>query len=71
MQEEAMMAAGCGHSFSKASITTWLRQNHHSCPVCKRSLTEAQLVPNYALRSAIERYTHSRWYHVPVVCESL
>ena len=55
-QEEAMMAAGCGHSFSKASITTWLRQNHAVCPVCKSSLTEAQLVPNYALRSAIERY---------------
>ena len=51
-----MMAAGCGHSFSKASITTWLRQNHAVCPVCKSSLTEAQLVPNYALRSAIERY---------------
>lgn len=55
-QEEAMMAAKCGHSFSKASITMWLRQNHSSCPVCKASLHENQLVPNYALRSAIERY---------------
>jgi F-box/WD-40 domain protein 7 len=51
-----MMAAKCGHSFSKASITAWLRQNHPTCPVCKTALEEGQLVPNYALRSAIERY---------------
>ncbi len=51
-----MMASGCGHSFSKDSITTWLRQNHPVCPVCKHSLTVEQLVPNYALRSVIERY---------------
>ncbi|ELR25200.1 Ubox domain containing protein [Acanthamoeba castellanii str. Neff] len=64
LMEEAMMAAGCGHSFSKASITTWLRQNHSVCPVCKSSLTEAQLVPNYALRSAIERYQTKRGHTV-------
>jgi hypothetical protein len=51
-----MMASGCGHSFSKETITTWLRQNHPVCPVCKHSLTVEQLVPNYALRSVIERY---------------
>jgi hypothetical protein len=62
------MVTPCGHSFSTSSITAWLRQQGSStkvCPVCKSTINDS-LVPNWALRNAVDRYTrpprpHSLW----------
>ncbi len=53
------MVTPCGHSFSSSSITAWLRQQGSAtkkCPVCKSTINES-LIPNWALRNAVDRYT--------------
>jgi hypothetical protein len=53
------MVTPCGHSFSSSSITAWLRQQGSAtkkCPVCKSTINES-VVPNWALRNAVDRYT--------------
>jgi hypothetical protein len=62
LQEDAVMVTPCGHSFSTSSITAWLRQQGSStkvCPVCKSTINES-LIPNWALRNAVDRYTPYR-----------
>jgi len=52
------MVTPCGHSFSTSSITAWLRQQGSAtkkCPVCKSTINES-LIPNWALRNAVDRY---------------
>jgi hypothetical protein len=62
------MVTPCGHSFSTTSITSWLRQcggGAKTCPVCKSVISES-VVPNWALRNAVDRYPHlscSCWRH--------
>jgi len=54
---EDAMVAPCGHSFSKESIERWVNTDGKGfCPLCKTSLTIAQLHPNYALRDAVNNY---------------
>lgn len=58
VMEDAVMVTPCGHSFSSSSITAWLRQQGSAtkkCPVCKSTINES-LVPNWALRNAVDRY---------------
>lgn len=58
VMEDAVMVTPCGHSFSTSSITAWLRQQGSStkvCPVCKSTINDS-LVPNWALRNAVDRY---------------
>jgi hypothetical protein len=44
-----------GRSYERAAITQWLRSNPHS-PLTREPMTLASLKPNYALKSAIERF---------------
>eukprot|EP01113_Clastostelium_recurvatum_P029178 TRINITY_DN3521_c0_g1_i1.p1 TRINITY_DN3521_c0_g1~~TRINITY_DN3521_c0_g1_i1.p1 ORF type:complete len:672 (-),score=209.61 TRINITY_DN3521_c0_g1_i1:68-2083(-) len=54
VMEDAMMTP-CGHSFSESSITEWLRKHQH-CPICNKGLKIGQILPNYALRTAISKF---------------
>lgn len=50
------MMTPCGHSFSETSIIGWLHTNNH-CPLCNKTLKKSDILPNYALRTAIARYS--------------
>jgi hypothetical protein len=56
----------CGHSYSKETITKWLSTGPRSeCPVCKTAITQQQLIPNWALRNAVERYFTLLLLYIP------
>jgi hypothetical protein len=63
------MVTPCGHSFSTTSITAWLRQQGSTkvCPVCKSTINE-NLIPNWALRNAVDRYTP---YSLTTLCRDM
>lgn len=42
-----------GHTYDRSSIERWLEQGHKTCPVTGMRLRHMELVPNFALRSAI------------------
>lgn len=44
-----------GHTYERTAIEQWL-QTHNTSPLSNARLTMADLKPNYALRSAIERF---------------
>jgi hypothetical protein len=44
-----------GRTYERAAIMQWLRTNPHS-PLTREPMTLSSLKPNYALKSAIERY---------------
>eukprot|EP00277_Geminigera_cryophila_P023406 CAMPEP_0179474682 /NCGR_PEP_ID=MMETSP0799-20121207/54066_1 /TAXON_ID=46947 /ORGANISM="Geminigera cryophila, Strain CCMP2564" /LENGTH=91 /DNA_ID=CAMNT_0021283845 /DNA_START=1 /DNA_END=272 /DNA_ORIENTATION=+ len=44
-----------GHTYSRAPISRWLA-THNTSPLTKTALTDKRLVPNYALRAAIEEW---------------
>ena len=44
-----------GRTYERSAITQWLRSNPHS-PLTREPMTLSVLKPNYALKSAIERY---------------
>lgn len=44
-----------GNTYEKQAILQWLRANPHS-PMTRQPMSASSLKPNYALRSAIERY---------------
>eukprot|EP01102_Stenamoeba_stenopodia_P014042 TRINITY_DN4631_c0_g1_i3.p1 TRINITY_DN4631_c0_g1~~TRINITY_DN4631_c0_g1_i3.p1 ORF type:complete len:268 (-),score=33.49 TRINITY_DN4631_c0_g1_i3:45-848(-) len=45
----------CGHSFSQYSVEDWL-EKHKTCPLCNSPLAKADVVPNFSLREAIQKY---------------
>ena len=47
-----------GRSYERAAITQWLRTNPHS-PITRQPMTASSLKPNYALKTAIERFNAS------------
>ena len=47
-----------GHTFERSAITTWLSKSKTS-PITRKPLQVSQLVPNRALREAIERVSSS------------
>jgi hypothetical protein len=51
--------AADGHTYERSAITTWLVHCQQS-PITRSHMTAEELVPNRALRSAIEHYTTSR-----------
>lgn len=56
--QEFAVVGPCGHSYSEETITKWLSIGPRSvCPVCKTAITQQQLIPNWALRNAVERYS--------------
>lgn len=44
-----------GNTYERSAINQWLRTNPHS-PLTRQPMTVASLKPNFALRTAIERY---------------
>jgi U-box domain len=44
-----------GNTYERSAITEWLR-THTTSPITREPMTAANLVPNYALRSMIERH---------------
>jgi hypothetical protein len=44
-----------GRTYERSAITEWLR-THTTSPITREPMTAASLVPNYALRSMIERH---------------
>eukprot|EP01103_Thecamoeba_quadrilineata_P002991 TRINITY_DN1282_c0_g1_i1.p1 TRINITY_DN1282_c0_g1~~TRINITY_DN1282_c0_g1_i1.p1 ORF type:complete len:183 (+),score=15.21 TRINITY_DN1282_c0_g1_i1:127-675(+) len=63
---EAAVMISCGHSFSSASINRWLVEND-KCPVCKQYVGREKPRANYALRSAIEKYTKKHGITLPEI----
>jgi hypothetical protein len=47
-----------GRSYERAAITQWLRTNPHS-PITRQPMNVSSLKPNYALKTAIDRFTAS------------
>ena len=45
-----------GFSYEREAITEWLRGGQSTSPLTGAPLDHAQLVPNHALRSAIQQY---------------
>lgn len=43
-----------GHTYDKECIERWLAQGHRTCPVTGQRLRHLELVPNFALRNAIQ-----------------
>eukprot|EP00240_Pyramimonas_obovata_P003772 CAMPEP_0118940546 /NCGR_PEP_ID=MMETSP1169-20130426/31720_1 /TAXON_ID=36882 /ORGANISM="Pyramimonas obovata, Strain CCMP722" /LENGTH=361 /DNA_ID=CAMNT_0006885067 /DNA_START=143 /DNA_END=1225 /DNA_ORIENTATION=+ len=57
VMREPVICIGDGHSYEKAAIQAWFHKSgNHTSPLTGRELagTELELVPNFALRSAIE-----------------
>jgi hypothetical protein len=52
--------ASDGHSYERASITTWLCTGRTTSPVTNLPLGNGSLVPNLALRGAIEEFLRTR-----------
>jgi len=44
-----------GHTYERTAITEWLT-NHSQSPLTRQLMTQLDLTPNYALRSAIDRW---------------
>lgn len=51
MSDPVILATG--HTYDRSSIEKWLDQGHKTCPVTGMRLRHLELVPNFALRSAI------------------
>lgn len=52
MIEPVMISTG--HTYDKEYIEKWLSQGHKICPVTGQKLRNLELLPNYALRNAIQ-----------------
>lgn len=48
------IVASCGHSFEKKNIYDWVKINRN-CPVCKRKAELSDLIPNFALKTIIQK----------------
>ena len=51
MSDPVILATG--QSYHRASIVRWLEAGHKTCPSTGTRLRHLELVPNFALRSAI------------------
>ena len=47
-----------GTTYERSAILSWLKK-HNNDPLTKKKLTKDMLIPNYALRSAIQEYKES------------
>jgi STIP1 family protein 1 len=70
LMEDAVIATTSGHSFDKKSILACLAMKKE-CPLSRAPLTEAQLVPNWALRSAINEWVSSRPWSNPKLARNV
>ena len=49
------MITKCGHSFDSESLDDWLKNGRNDCPSCKKAFSKADLVPDYFIRSLINK----------------
>ena len=54
MVDPVMVATG--HTYDRPFIQRWLEQGHKTCPVTGVKLRHLELIPNFALRSAIQEW---------------
>lgn len=52
MADPVMVATG--HTYDRVCIEKWLQQGHRTCPATGLKLRHLELVPNHALRNAIQ-----------------
>jgi hypothetical protein len=50
----------CAHNFERQAVTDWLRLGNRCCPISRKPLTKANLVPNHTLAEQIEKW---KWQH--------
>jgi U-box domain len=50
----------CAHNFERKAVHEWLQAGHSCCPISRKPLTEADLVPNHRLAERIERWKWQR-----------
>jgi hypothetical protein len=62
MMEDPVMDL-CAHNFERSAITEWLNPNstapHECCPISRKPLTVADLVPNHTLAERIDKW---KWH---------
>jgi hypothetical protein len=46
----------CAHNFERKAILEWLNTGHSCCPISRKPLTQADLVPNHTLAERVERW---------------
>lgn len=56
MSDPVMVATG--HTYDRSCIEKWLAQGNRTCPVTGMRLRHLELVPNHALRNAIQVTLH-------------
>ncbi|OJW69346.1 MAG: hypothetical protein BGO68_02785 [Candidatus Amoebophilus sp. 36-38] len=49
----------CGHTFSQRELLDWLKREK-SCPTCRKSVTEDEVIPNLILREIIENVKNGK-----------
>ena len=54
MMDPVMVSTG--HTYDRHCIQRWLEQGHKTCPVTGARLRHNELIPNFALRSAIQEW---------------
>jgi len=54
MQDPVMIATG--HTYDRPAIQRWLDQGHRTCPVTGVRLRHLELIPNHAIRTAIQSW---------------
>lgn len=46
----------CAHNFERTAVMEWLRAGHSCCPISRKPLAAADLLPNHTLAERIERW---------------
>lgn len=64
MKDPVMLAEGEGHSYERKAIEEWL-VNHNTDPMTRKVLSSKQLIPNIALKNAIEKYQEKNKVYSP------
>uniref|UniRef100_A0A0E0BDF2 RING-type E3 ubiquitin transferase n=1 Tax=Oryza glumipatula TaxID=40148 RepID=A0A0E0BDF2_9ORYZ len=57
--------AADGFSYEEEAIKGWLGSGHNTSPMTKSTLEHLQLIPNLALRSAIEEFMQQKQQQIP------
>lgn len=69
IMEEPVMDT-CAHNFDRKSICDWIENHHAYCPISRKPLTVADLIPNHALAERIEQWQWRHTYPVATINES-
>eukprot|EP00882_Tetradesmus_deserticola_P004990 GHRQ01005259.1.p1 GENE.GHRQ01005259.1~~GHRQ01005259.1.p1 ORF type:complete len:429 (+),score=103.88 GHRQ01005259.1:79-1365(+) len=63
MSDPVMVATG--HTYDRQCIAKWLAQGNRTCPVTGMRLRHLELVPNHALRNAIQEWATAHGISLP------